>query len=563
MSDARGLTEPAANRSAGLRATAAAAAGWSGVRTLLERHGWVIVCALPLLCSLAVRGPIPLDETRYLSVAWEMWWTHDFSLPVLNGAPYTHKPPVLFWLMHAGWWLFGVNDWFPRAIPLLAALVSAWLTRLLAQSLYPERASRVPDTAAWLLAGSLAWTAYVTIMLFDMPLVVCVMTAIVALERAERAPMRSWCVYAACIGAGLLTKGPAMLVFALPPALLGPWWSVGAARARVRWYGATVAALVAGIALACLWVYLAFEQAGFAFLRSILWEQSANRIVHSFAHPQPWWFFILVFPLLLLPWLIWPTAWRALRAPGSPRADRLVMAAALPAFVFFSLTSGKQPHYLLPLVPLAALWLAPRITNRAVPVAGTINVSICFFLLGVAGASTYLWHEPEPARIAVGLTTIACALLFLRAARDRYATIRHIASATAMTMGLVTIAFYATIRESYQLDGAASVVEDLDERDVPIAWIGPYAGQFNYLARMRRPVAELDWQRKDEMLSWIVAHPDGQVVAFSSGGRDIHIGPEIYRQRYRSGWLVIVPAHEAQVAKRTTGDDPEDEPADD
>jgi hypothetical protein len=26
-------------------------------------------------------------------------------------------------------------------------------------------------------------------------------------------------------------------------------------------------------------------------------------------------FFILVFPLLLLPWLIWPTAWRALRAP--------------------------------------------------------------------------------------------------------------------------------------------------------------------------------------------------------------------------------------------------------
>jgi 4-amino-4-deoxy-L-arabinose transferase-like glycosyltransferase len=544
-------------------ASASSLAAGAAVRTLFERHGWVLVCVIPALCALIVRGPIPLDETRYLSVAWEMWRTHDFALPALNGVAYTHKPPVMFWLMHVGWLLSGVNSWFPRLIPMLAALGAVFLTRRLAASLYSDRLQRIPDTAAWLLAGTLAWTAYVTIMLFDLLLVFWVIAAIVALERAERAPASSWCLYAVCIGAGLLTKGPAALVFMLPPALLAPWWSVGAGRAPLRWYGGVVTALVGGVALACLWVYAAFEQAGVDFLRSILWDQSANRMVNSFAHARPWWFYVFMFPVYLLPWLIWPTAWRALRAPGYPRADRLVISMVLPAFVFFSFVSGKQPHYLLPIVPMVVLWLAPRVTNPAVPLAGSLNVSICFFLLGFAGASTYLWHEPEPARIAVGFTTIACALLFLRSAPERYSTIRRIAIATATTMGLVTIAFYATIGESYRLDGAASVVRRLDAHDVPLAWIGPYAGQFNFLARLHRPIAELAWQRKDEMLSWIDAHPDGQLIAFSSGGRDIHIGPEIYRQRYRSGWLVIVPARDAEVAARTTGDDPDAEAAGD
>ncbi len=45
----------------------------------------------------------PVGETRYASVAWEMWQRGDFLVPHLNGELYSHKPPLLFWLMHAGW----------------------------------------------------------------------------------------------------------------------------------------------------------------------------------------------------------------------------------------------------------------------------------------------------------------------------------------------------------------------------------------------------------------------------------------------------------------------------
>jgi len=84
------------------------------------------------LASLLLRTPFPVDETRYLSVAWEMWHNGDFILPTLNGEPYSHKPPLLFWLMHAGWALFGVNDYSPRLISMIAGLASLPLVSAIA-----------------------------------------------------------------------------------------------------------------------------------------------------------------------------------------------------------------------------------------------------------------------------------------------------------------------------------------------------------------------------------------------------------------------------------------------
>ncbi|HSH29228.1 MAG TPA: hypothetical protein VK971_04905, partial [Thiohalobacter sp.] len=82
--------------------------------------------ALPALVAalmavvLWLRPLLPVDETRYVAVAWEMWLRGDFLVPHLNGQAYHHKPPLLFWLIQAGWTLFGVSDWWPRLVaPLL------------------------------------------------------------------------------------------------------------------------------------------------------------------------------------------------------------------------------------------------------------------------------------------------------------------------------------------------------------------------------------------------------------------------------------------------------------
>jgi 4-amino-4-deoxy-L-arabinose transferase-like glycosyltransferase len=41
------------------------------------------VCA----ASFSLRPLLPVDETRYLSVAWEMWLGGNWLVPHLNGVP--------------------------------------------------------------------------------------------------------------------------------------------------------------------------------------------------------------------------------------------------------------------------------------------------------------------------------------------------------------------------------------------------------------------------------------------------------------------------------------------
>ena len=94
--------------------------------------------ALLLLVGSIVFWPvIPLDETRYVSVAWEMHQRGDFLVPYLNGAPYSDKPPLLFWLMNAGWSVFGVNAWWPRAVSAVFAVLSTLLIAQMALRLWP------------------------------------------------------------------------------------------------------------------------------------------------------------------------------------------------------------------------------------------------------------------------------------------------------------------------------------------------------------------------------------------------------------------------------------------
>ena len=64
----------------------------------LQKTANLTVAALALVCIAGVllRPLAPIDETRYLAVAWEMWLSGDYFVPTRNFELYTHKPPLLF-----------------------------------------------------------------------------------------------------------------------------------------------------------------------------------------------------------------------------------------------------------------------------------------------------------------------------------------------------------------------------------------------------------------------------------------------------------------------------------
>jgi 4-amino-4-deoxy-L-arabinose transferase-like glycosyltransferase len=182
------------------------------------------VAALAAL-QLWLRPLLPVDETRYLAVAWEMWWRGDFLLPWLNGEPYSHKPPLLFWLIHALWALFGVSEFAARLLPVFVSLVALWGSTRLAERLWPEQAAAIGALVPWLLLGGVFWNNFFSLLQFDLLLLLAALLAWHGLLTALRSPLGGWSLVALGIGLGVLAKGPVILVPVLPAVLLAPWWA--------------------------------------------------------------------------------------------------------------------------------------------------------------------------------------------------------------------------------------------------------------------------------------------------------------------------------------------------
>ena len=217
---------------------------------------------LLVLISLFSRSYIPIDETRYVTVAWNMWLRGDYLVPWLNGVAYSHKPPLLFWLMNAGWAVFGVNDWWPRLVPSFFAMASVFLTIQLARRLWPQQ-KLVAEMAPLILLGSALWMVFTTATMFDM-MIACFtllgMLGVVIVWQGRA--FKGWLLVGMAIGLGLLAKGPTILLQILPAALLAPWWGRGQEILWPRWYAGMLAAVLLGAALALLWAIPAAQHGG-------------------------------------------------------------------------------------------------------------------------------------------------------------------------------------------------------------------------------------------------------------------------------------------------------------
>ena len=99
---------------------------------------WWLLWGVVLAVAVWGRQLLPIDETRYAAVAWEMWRDQHWLYPTLDGGFYAQKPPLLFWLTLAAWAVVGVADWVPRAIVALMGLATIAASARLAQRLWPH-----------------------------------------------------------------------------------------------------------------------------------------------------------------------------------------------------------------------------------------------------------------------------------------------------------------------------------------------------------------------------------------------------------------------------------------
>src|SRR5512139_3430924 len=481
----------------------------------------LLLLSLLLLAGLAAVGLltrplVPIDETRYVSAAWEMWLRGDFLVPFKNGEPYSHKPPFLFWMFHAGWALFGVNDWWPRLVlPLFSAGVLL-LTYPLARRLWPQRAG-LGGRAALVLVSALLWIVFSTSVMFDVMLAFWVLLGMHGVLDAAEGKRRGFVMLGIAIGMGVLTKGPVILLHLLPVAALAPWWNPGLKWGR--WFGGIGLAVLLGAAIALTWALPAGFSGGEAYRNAIFCGQTANRMVESFAHRRPFWWYLPLLPLVLFPWFVWPGLWKALvhhgRA-GLDRGTRFCLAWLLPVFIAFSFVSGKQPHYLVPLFPGFALLAARVLAGRSaaglgLPALLAAALGVALILAGNGQIAALHGQVAELPPLWPGVALVVMALLAWLAGLRGVQPVLALGVLGAMTLALVQLAASRSIDPLYDVKPMAQAIKQVQAQGLPVANAANYHAQYQFLGRLEKPLVEL---RGAELIRWLAAHPEGYAVIY-------------------------------------------------
>lgn len=530
---------------------------------------WLPLWAAVALLAIFSHGPMPLYSTRTLAVAWEMWNQGHWLVPHINGQPYSEKAPLLFWLIQGGWFAFGVNDIWPRVLEVLFGGVQLVLVSLLARRLFPDRPWMAKAAPWMLLAFGYAFLFGLQIM-YDVLLAVWTLAALLCLTPKSQRSEPRWLLFGLCVGLGMLTKGPVMLLHVVFPWLLGPLWNDWAGQHRARWYGRGVLALLLGGTMLLAWALPAGFSGGEAYRQRLFFTQTAGRVVDKLAegkdlqnHAEPLWFYLLWLPVMLFPFSGWPRMWVAVAGLRRPLESglRFALCWLLPTFIALSLISGKQLYYPLPELGGIALLMAGAIAvlrerrpNLAYngwlgtwPLgAGGIVFAVALFMLPLLVAGNHLHGEWADAaapysRYFSVVFLLLGGLLLLRGRGE----LRRLAVAGLIGVLALNTLFTLTLWPRYDLRPTAHLLGAADQANRAIAFMGNYEGQFHFEGRLTRPIEELLGNQavQDRALQdFAHAHPDGLIVVRVDQPDANDLRYALLVQPFRSSWLVVWPA---------------------
>ncbi|MEO7917116.1 MAG: glycosyltransferase family 39 protein [Dokdonella sp.] len=505
------------------------------------------IALLFLLPIALLLPPLPIDETRYLAVAWEMRQSGNFLVPHLNGELYSQKPPLLFWLINASWTLTGLHGWSARLVTLASSLLSLFLIGRIALRLGGDRdAARC---AQWVLLGIGHFAIFANAIMFDIVLTTCVLIALYGvLDLADDRRSRGVLIAGLGIGLGVLTKGPVILLDVGFAAATAPWWHAGVAARKGRYFGALGIAVLLGAAIGLAWAIPAAIVGGDVYANAIFLKQTVGRVTSSFAHRRPFWWYAWLLPLMLMPWLlVLRGRWSELRQRFKAEpALGLALLWTMPTVLVFSLVSGKQGHYLLPILPGFALALGVLIAHGAL----RVRVGVMGFLVVLLGIALAIiphlattrdrWNLLIPLWPWWGILLVLLGVALIVFRRRLHGVLWP----TLTTLVLVLVLKLALLQgtgDHYDPRAAAAEVRKLQDSGASVLQYGWHHGVYEFAGQLQKP---LPWRyHANDVREWLQAHPDGYLIVFETKLRPAT--PPLLEIPFRGSQFAVWPASAA------------------
>lgn len=498
--------------------------------------------------AAAALPALPIDETRYLTVAWEMGLRHQWILPTLNFEPYSHKPPLLFWLINAVWAITGPSVWGARIVPFAVSALLLCGTFAFARRLFPDR-PRMPVFAAIVLASSPFFYLYGSLIMFDMLNGLIALSAAAMVWKAAQTQKYRWLLaWGAFVGFGVLAKGPVILVYTIFLVLLAPLWK--RPDSLPRWYGMMLAGILTAAAIGLSWAVPAALMGGPEYSNMIFWKQSAGRMTHSFAHKRSFLFYLPFLPLMFLPLTVWPAWWRAMKAQTrgllETGAGKFLSCVVLPPLICFLLISGKQVHYLAPLLPGMAIFFAAAL-ERHMP--ERISLKLPFTVFGAALMLTlaacfiaphlgFVQKDEFMRTLAGSLNPYLAGGALLLSAAIYYLLQRTEGAGRLLFLPLMMALFFAHFIgqaeqrtfEYYDLAPIAAALQN--HKDRPLAFVRNYEGELGFTARLEKPLVSLT--SLEQLPGWFDRNPGGAAVVRFKDDHELGGYRILARMPYRS-----------------------------
>jgi len=484
----------------------------------------IFLLFLSSLIAIYFRPLMIIDETRYISVAWEMYSSGNYLVPHLNGMPYDHKPPLLFWIIVGIWKIFGVNEIVVRFIPFVFASGLVVVGAKIYQLLFRDDKYGL-EIFPYIMVGMVVFVFYSTLLMFDVMLSFFVALAIYGgLKALIDDKLNSYAILTFAIGFGILAKSPVILAHLLPLYLFAAIYSPK--KVKISFYIKGLLAVLGGIAIALIWAIPAANTGGEEFAYGIFWGQYAGRAVNAFAHKRAFWWYLPWIPVILIPWVFYRSFWAGFVKLFKQKLDfglKAILTWIVGTFIIFSLISGKQLGYIVPEF-LAFGLLATRAISKAKEIQKAYIVAFIYALLGIA-LIVAPWFIKGYIRVFLDTNAfiISGAILVIYAlylAFYKFKSQKELIRAISLNSLLIIFALHYSINlylKSQDLTNFSKVIASLEQNGIKIAHFGKYHDQYHFIGRLKQPLVILKTNK--DIQEYIKNNPNGAIITYTK--RDI------------------------------------------
>jgi 4-amino-4-deoxy-L-arabinose transferase-like glycosyltransferase len=337
------------------------------------RIAFVALVIAAYFCGLQVplMGP---DEPRYAQVAREMLQSGDWLTPTLGGHPWFEKPPLLYWLDIVSFNIFGVNEFAARLGPALFGLGTIAIIWVLGRSVGIGLAVNVDqpnkigftDWLALMAASTLGLIVFSHAAGFDIVLTATLTGAFASFYIFDQSSNLSSgrrfsaiVLFHLLVGLAILAKGLIGIVF--PFGIIGLYHLLSRRPPTRQFVISFLWGLPLMLLIAAPWHLVMFNRYGNGFIDVYFVQNHFERFTsNKYLHPQPFYFYFWVLPLMTLPWMplfalaIWHSIRDLIRRLSTPLPTLAISWLTVP-LIFFSFSGSKLPGYIVPAVPAAAI----------------------------------------------------------------------------------------------------------------------------------------------------------------------------------------------------------------